>query len=440
MQKSKLWALLVSALLMAAMLAGCAAPVAPVAPAAPAETGADAAGAEPIELSFATWGNAAEIGEFNRMIAEFEALNPGVKIALLERPAQGYRDQAVTELAAGKAPDILRAGFAGDFAFYADSGGTIDLSPYLEEGVGEDFFDAAWTIVTYDGKPYGIPLATDTHALFYNVDYIEQAGIQVPQSMEECWSWEEFDAQSRKAMENSDADYGHAALWNAKRWMLFLYGNGGQVLTDDLSASAFNSEAAIQTIDWMKGWYDEGLAPGSTSMKASEQADQLFINGAIAFFISGSWHMPNLRDNMVTHKWDVTYLPCTENGQDADLGGNGLVVTKDSKHPEVAAEFVKFVTNTDNMRTFASTALFNPVRYSSLEGLEYPQFNEQMQLFAEVAATVDPHHAAVQGMPIFPKLSAAMTDELDLAFVGGQDAAVTAKNIDDKINAVLAEQ
>ena len=93
---------------------------------------------------------------------------------------------------------------------------------------------------------------------------------------------------------------------------------------------------------------------------------------------------------------------------------NALAASIFEQHPPftdnpVAAEFVKFVTNTDNMRTFASTALFNPVRYSSLEGLEYPQFNEQMQLFAEVAATVDPHHAAVQGMPIFPKLSAAMT-------------------------------
>jgi len=433
MKQQGMWILAVSIMLMVAVVAGCAAPAAPS-----AETGAPASGSEPIELTFATWGNAAEIAEFNRMIAEFEAMNPGVTVSLLERPAQGYRDQAVTELAAGKAPDILRAGFVGDFAFYASSGATVELSPYLEEGFSDDFFDAAWTIVSYDGKPYGIPLATDTHALFYNVDYLEQAGIDVPQSMDECWSWEEFSEMSRKAMENSDADYGHAALWNAKRWMLFLYGNGGQVLSDDLTASAINSQATIDTINWMKAWYEEGLSPGSTSMKASEQADQLFINGTTAFFISGSWHLPALRDSMVTNGWDVTYLPCTENGQDADLGGNGLVVTKDSKHPELAAEFIKYATNTDNMRIFASTAFFNPVRYSSLEGLEYPEFNEQMQLFAEVAATVDQHHAKVQGMSIFPRIATIMADELDLAFVGGQDAAVTAQNMEDKINQLLA--
>jgi multiple sugar transport system substrate-binding protein len=143
---------------------------------------------------------------------------------------------------------------------------------------------------------------------------------------------------------------------------------------------------------------------------------------------------------MVSHGWDVTYLPCTENGQDADLGGNGLIVTKDSDHPEIAAEFIKFMTNTENMRRFAADAFFNPVRYSALEGLEYAQFNEQMLLFGEVAATVHPHHAAVQGMSIFPRIATIMADELDLAFVAGQDAEATARNMAEKIDAVLAEQ
>ncbi|MCB0158565.1 MAG: sugar ABC transporter substrate-binding protein [Caldilineaceae bacterium] len=433
MKKKSLLTIVLGAILIAAMVSGCAAP------AAPGDAGNSSSGEETIELTFAIGGGPGEIAGYNRLIDEFEALNPGVTIELLERPGQGFRDQIVAELAAGEAPDLIKVGFIGDFAFYASAGGTVDLSPYLEEGFADDFFPAAWAIATYEGKPYGVPMVSDTHALFYNTDYIEQAGIQVPQTMDECWSWEEFNEMSRLAMENSDADYGHAALWNAKRWMLFLYSNGGQVLTDDLSASAINSEATIETVNWMKSWYDEGLAPGSTSMKASEQADQLFINGTIAFFISGSWHMPALRDQMTTMGWDVTYLPCTPNGQDADLGGNGLAVTKDSKHPEIAAEFIKFATSTDNMREYAASAFFNPVRKSATEGLEYPEFNKQMLLFSEVAATVDPHHAAVQGLPIFPQIATIMADELDLAFVGGQDAETTVQNMDEKINAVLAQ-
>ncbi len=435
MKKKTLLTVAIGMLLVVAMLAGCAAPAA-----APSESAdGDSGGEEAIELTLAIGGGPGEFAGFQKIIDAFEAENPGVTVELLERPGQGFKEQIITELAAGEAADIIKVGFVGDFAFYADAGGTIDLSPYLEEGFSDDFYEAAWAISSYDGKPYGVPMVWDTHALFYNTDYVEQAGIEVPQSIDECWTWEEFDDMSRAAMENSDADYGHAALWNAKRWMLFLYGNGGQVLTDDLSASAINSDATVQTIEWMQNWYDEGLSPGSTSMKMSERAEELFMNGAIAFLISGSWHMPALRDQMTSMGWDVTYLPCTPNGQDADLGGNGLAVTKDSEHPELAAEFIKFATQTDNMREYASSAFFNPVRKSAMEGLEYPEFNEQMLLFSEVAATIDPHHASVQGMSVFPQIATIMADELDLAFVGGQDAAETAQNMEDKINAVLAE-
>ena len=72
------------------------------------------------EITFATWGNTTELTMFNDMIAAFEDLHPEVTVTILERPGQGYRDQTIVEMAAGTAPDVVRAGFRGDFAFYAD--------------------------------------------------------------------------------------------------------------------------------------------------------------------------------------------------------------------------------------------------------------------------------------------------------------------------------
>ncbi|MBI1257026.1 MAG: extracellular solute-binding protein [Chloroflexi bacterium] len=391
-----------------------------------------------VTISFATWGNSAEIDGFNKMIADFEQQNPNVTVTLLERPSQGYGDQIVTEMAAGQAPDVIRAGFVGDFAKYAASGGTIDLTPYLEPGFSDDFLPSAWTIVSYEGKPYGLPLATDTFGLFYNVDYFKQAGIEVPKSADECWSWDKFLEVSQEIKDKTDADYGHAALWNGKRWLMILYGNGGQLLNDDLTAPAINSPEGIGAIAWTKSWYDKGLSPLSTSLKPSEQATDLFLNGTVGMLISGSWQMPYLKDNMVDYKWDVTYLPCSGAGQDDDLGGNGLAVTKDSAHPDIAAEFIKFATDTENVRPFDEAGYFIPVRLSAQEGVKYAEFNTQMQLFNEFAKMVSPHHAAVQGMSLFPRMNAILQDELDLAFVGGQSAEDTAQHISDKIADVLA--
>ena len=62
-----------------------------------------------------------------------------------------------------------------------------------------------------------------------------------------------------------------------------------------------------------------------------------------------------------------------------------------------------------------------------------------MLLFAEVAETVDAHHASVQGLPAFPGIQNIIQDELDLAFVAGQSAEQTAQNMHEKINALLDE-
>ncbi|MEZ4715521.1 MAG: extracellular solute-binding protein [Caldilineaceae bacterium] len=111
------------------MVSGCAAP------AAPGDAGNSSSGEETIELTFAIGGGPGEIAGYNRLIDEFEALNPGVTIELLERPGQGFRDQIVAELAAGEAPDLIKVGFIGDFAFYASAGGTVDPQPVPRGGV-----------------------------------------------------------------------------------------------------------------------------------------------------------------------------------------------------------------------------------------------------------------------------------------------------------------
>jgi multiple sugar transport system substrate-binding protein len=122
----------------------------------------------------------------------------------------------------------------------------------------------------------------------------------------------------------------------------------------------------------------------------------------------------------------------------SDLGGNCLTVSRDCKHPELAADFVKFMANTENMRAFVSGAQFLPVRKSLMsERLPYALRPEAMQVFVEQSSTIPAHLVSTVTMPLFSKINAAMTEQLDLAFTSGQDAAATAKAIDEQAQAVL---
>ena len=42
---------------------------------------------------------------------------------------------------------------------------------------GEDYYPFAWEEATYKGKVYALPFNTDTRALWYNKDIMQQAGL-----------------------------------------------------------------------------------------------------------------------------------------------------------------------------------------------------------------------------------------------------------------------
>ena len=79
--------------------------------------------------------------------------------------------------------------------------------------------------------------------------------------------------------------------------------------------------------------------------------------------LGGDWQIPFLQQNMTKYKWGVTYMP-RDAAMASDLGGNCVAVSRDSKDPEVAADFLKFLVNEENMRAFVTAAQFLPVRTS----------------------------------------------------------------------------
>ena len=122
----------------------------------------------------------------------------------------------------------------------------------------------------------------------------------------------------------------------------------------------------------------------------------------------------------------------------SDLGGNCLAISRDSKNKDIAADFLKFIVNEENMRAFVTGAQFLLVRAALMSHqLDYMVRPDAMKVYVEQARTIPDHLVRTVTMPVFSKINAAMADELDLAFTSGQDAATTAQNLDAKIGAVL---
>jgi multiple sugar transport system substrate-binding protein len=294
--------------------------------------------------------------------------------------------------------------------------------------------------VQYEGTPYALPHHTDTFAVFYNTEMFDKQGIEVPGSLDESWTWDEFMQVAEQIKSEGDARYPFAMNWQtagaAYRWMSFLYQHGGTLLNGDLSGPAIDSPEGIETIAWNQSWFQDDMVPPSTSIKSTEPIENLFSNGTIAMMLQGDWLMPYLEDNMQAG-WDITYM-VRDVQMASDMGGNAVGVTKDSQNPELAADFLKFVASEEQMAQFCIDAQFIPVRKSLVEqGLDYNLRPEEMQVFVEQSSTVPTEMATEQTLPEFNKINQVLADELELAFKSGQSPDTTAKNISSGIEEAL---
>ena len=412
-------------------------------------TGAALAGAylararaqSPLTLTLSVWGAQAEQYAFNAVIKKYQALHPNVTVRLEVNGNSMQLYQLVdTRLAGRQAPDIFRIQYQ-QVGRYASARALVDLTPYLDASYASQFGPAFWQAVTFQGKQFALPHHTDTFALYYNVDFLRNIGVEMPRSLDRSLTWDDFIRIARQLKQKADAPYAFAMGWQnsaAYRWLPFLYQHGGQMLDAELRQPQLATPKGVETLAWTQSWFKERLVPPSTSVKSGEQTQNLFANGTIAMLLGGDWQIPFLQQNMTKYKWDVTYMP-RDVAMASDLCGNCLAVSRDTKYRDVAADFLMFIVNEENMRAFVTGAQFLPVRTALMnQQLEYALRPDAMKVYVEQARTIPDHLVRTVTMPIFRKINAAMADELDLTFTSDQEPATTAQNLDAKIRTVLS--
>jgi multiple sugar transport system substrate-binding protein len=393
------------------------------------------------ELVLSTWNLPEDIKTYTKFAQDYAAAHPGVKITVNVTPSGDFGQWFSTQLAADTAPDIIRMTYQA-YGRYAGNGGLVKLDEHLPAGYGDDFAPSFWQAVRTDKGVFGVPQHTDTFALYYHKDILEKAGLTPPTELAKAWTWDEFRDAARKVKGVTGKyafAYGFQGVNTAYRWLPILYMHGGRLLEDDLKTPAINNDKGIEAIEFSRSWYADGLVPAGDTIKATQDgtADQLFTSRTVGMLIHGDWIMQQFT-SLPAGSWDATYMIRSTSAA-SDLGGNVLGVTRSAKNQRVAADFVAFVCNRENMKSFCERDLFLPVRKSLLaQPLQFASNAPVMRKFAEQAATVPEAMVRVETSPKFDPVNQALGDELDLCFTGQQDAAATARNIADKVGRALA--
>lgn len=129
----------------------------------------------------------------------------------------------------------------------------------LDKYVKTDKYDTSAYVSTYldmvksGGALYGLPIRVAPWPMMYRADLLKQIGAEVPKTMEElrnvCLALKQKTGTYGLALSLKQTNY------LVTSWLPFLYGFGGDILTADWKAAAFNSDAGRKSLQFMVDLY-----------------------------------------------------------------------------------------------------------------------------------------------------------------------------------------
>ena len=228
----------------------------------------------------------------------------------------------------------------------------LDLSKY--EGVKEltdDYFPAIVQNNTVNDRLVAMPWYTDAGLLFYRTDLLQKYGYDEPPK-----TWMQLEEMAKKIQdgerkENPDF-WGFVWQGNASESLTcdaleWIKSSGGGSIVEPDGTISVDSDETVASLERAASWVGTITPPGVTGF-IEEDARRVWQGGNAAFMRNWpyAYYLGEKEDSVIKGKFDIAPLPGAEEGMSAGtLGGWQIGVSKYSKHPEIAADVVKYLTS-----------------------------------------------------------------------------------------------
>ena len=296
------------------------------------------------------------------MVESFQEKHPNVVIVRMDEVTK----KLVIAQAANKIPDIVTP---NTFSLYRYRHNFLALDDLIKRDSLElrpdDFYPILFNSGRYLGKQVIIPYAYNVSLLYYNVDMFREAKVPFPN---ENWTYQDYvDATKKLAKFDEDGkeiQWGTAIIphWWVE-WLTHVQKSGGEFFAEDWQRCLMDTPESIAGL----GFFNDLVNTYKVSPEPRNLDNFPFLNQQAAMEFCGHiFNWIGLRHN-AKFEWDVTLLPESLIGP---TGGEcvavGMGINKQSKHKEMAWEFIKHVMRFENMTRLIDAGLA-PVRKSVSE-------------------------------------------------------------------------
>lgn len=326
--------------------------------------GAQASGGNEVDgkkvIRFATWDSAEDVEQQQKLVDDFNASQDEI-IVKLEAYGSEYDTKISAGMGSGDAPDVM---YMWNYPTYYQALEPLDSFIEGDAGYKDNFYETLWDYNMIDEVTYGIPVGFTTHALFYNKDIFEQAGVSLPT---EDWTWNDLQQAAKTISENVEGVKGFSFQMKPDPYdfEMYAWSNGGAYADEEGNLDGnLNSKETQEVFTMFQNMYKDGYAIATEKNGTDE-----FRSGKTAMYIYGSWALHSFDEDGLNY--GVVEIPSFENaGKDSVsiLSSSGLAISKSSKNKDAAWKFIQYWTGEECNKARVGYEL--PVLKSVVEELD----------------------------------------------------------------------
>lgn len=362
-------------------------------------------------------------------IAEsYQDKNPNVSIEIISSPR--IWEQLRPRFVSGDHPDLASPGWGFDIWGAIAEDQVLSLNEYLESesyGVDENwkdtFMPGALDAGFYEGDYYIMPLFYNILGWYYEESLFEDNNWSPPSDLDELHALGKEAIQEGKNLFSNPGVYPYYAAWN--HFLMYTARLGGTEIIEDimnLEPGAWEREEVIEAAKIIIEFTDkEYFQSGHVGMDHTEAQMEVLLGNTLLVG-AGTW-LPNEMAEVTPDEKELLYSPIPEfpdgKGNDiiaaSDNSATNWIVPAEAENPDVAIDFLKYMTSLSNAKFIAEQANAITAIQGSEEVIEIPGVNTALDALNSAEKVINLESTAYEW---YPELWETLEDNLTSLFLG----------------------
>jgi multiple sugar transport system substrate-binding protein len=261
---------------------------------------------------------AAEYGQNTKQwwadfVEDFNADNPTIDLNVEVVSWNDIYTVVNTRIQGNNAPDILNIDV---FADYQADGLLLPAQDYVSEETYAKMYPSFLEQSVVDDVVWAVPDLASARALYYNVDILEAAGVEVPTTWDElleaCEAIKAYDDSIYPWGIDMTTDEGQAAF------AYYTWNNGGGFV-DENGDWALNSDANVEAIEYAINLVNSGYTNSDPANDTRYDLQDMFGAGQVAMVIAPNSLPTYIADGGHEVNYGVASIP-SNNGESVSAG------------------------------------------------------------------------------------------------------------------------